>query len=164
MLQDTIYDRTNNYKLQNSFYNKFQFLDFNCKKRNLTRHSGSSHICRSNLRLILHMLEIKKKLYFQTKYCMSSLVVKNDLYTMKSLHWYCKSPKTPSLTLISYWLWAKVGNYSVYWYKKKTKKHAFFSVNDSGRNKTDEEAYKVPSYKSCLVSSALNNPQMEYMW
>lgn len=46
---------------------------------------------------------------------MSSLVVKNDLYTYEitTLIQYFKSPNTPSLTLIPYELWAKVGNNSV---------------------------------------------------
>lgn len=164
MLQDTIYDRTNNYKLQNSFYNKFQFLDFNCKKRNLTRHSGSSHICRSNLRLILHMLEIIKKNLFPNKVLYVILGCKkwsiyNEITTL--ILQITKDTIIDTNILLAM---SKGGQLLGLLIQKKKKKHAFFSVNDSGRNKTDEEAYKVPSYKSCLVSSALNNPQMEYMW
>lgn len=60
---------------------------------------------------ILHMMEIK----MFSKGSMSSLVVKNDVYTYEitTLIQYCKSPNTPSLTLIPYELWAKVGNNSV---------------------------------------------------
>lgn len=67
--------------------------------------------CWSNPTWILHMMEIK----MFSKGSMLSLVVKNDVYTYEitTLIQYCKSPNTPSLTLIPYELWAKVGNNSV---------------------------------------------------
>lgn len=67
-------------------------------------------LCWSDPAWILHMMEIK----MFSKGSMSSLVVKNDVYTYETtLIQYCKSPITPSLTLIPYELWAKVGNNSV---------------------------------------------------
>lgn len=65
--------------------------------------------CWSNPTWILHMMEIKM---FSKGSSMLSLVVKNDVYTYEitTLIQYCKSPNTPSLTLIPYELWAKVGN------------------------------------------------------
>lgn len=74
---------------------------------------------------------------------MSSLVVKNDLYTYEitTLIQYFKSPNTPSLTLIPYELWAKVGNNSVLCHYKT---HCYKSPRqEAGTKLVDAEGHTL---------------------
>lgn len=96
-----------------------------------------------------------------SKQSMSSLVVKNDLYTYEitTLIQYCKSPNTPSLTLISYELWAKVGsNSDLRHYKTHVKK----SPRQEAGTKKHVDAEVTPLKR--VNNSPVFTPQQKLCW